>query len=253
MVQGSSHSSVGKESTFNAGDLGSIPGLGRSLGERKGHLLQCSVLENSTHYTVHGVAKNPTWLSLSGVPPFLWAKAAAFIALLRVSSVSPAFNAVHTNCSVVPAYRQHPKLLHLESRTLLLIQTLELLGFPGNSASKESTCNAGDPGSIPGSGISGGERDRLPIPVFLGFPGGSAGKESAYNAGDLGLIPGLGRSPGEGNSYPLQYSDLENSLDCIVHGVSKSQTWLSDFCLLTYQELKNSQSFEKIVYILIYL
>ena len=105
-----------------------------------------------------------------------------------------------------------------------MIQTLELLGFPGNSASKESTCNAGDPGSIPGSGISGGERDRLPIPVFLGFPGGSAGKESAYNAGDLGLIPGLGRSPGEGNGYPLQYSDLENSLDCIVHGVSKSQT-----------------------------
>ena len=67
-------------------------------------------------------------------------------------------------------------------------------------------------------------RDRLPTPVFLGFPGGSAGKESAYNAGDLGLIPGLGRSPGEGNGYPLQYSDLENSLDCIVHGVSKSQT-----------------------------
>ena len=47
--------------------------------------------------------------------------------------------------------------------------------------------------------------------------------------GDLGLIPGLGRSPGEGNSYPLQYSGLENSMDCIVHGVAKSQTRLSDF------------------------
>ena len=47
-------------------------------------------------------------------------------------------------------------------------------------------------------------RDRLPTPVFLGFPGGSAGKESACNEGNLGLIPGLGRSLGEGNGYPLQ-------------------------------------------------
>ena len=50
------------------------------------------------------------------------------------------------------------------------------------------------------------EKDRLPTPVFLGFPCGSAGKESACNAGDLGSVPGLGRSTGEGNSYPLQYS-----------------------------------------------
>ena len=54
-------------------------------------------------------------------------------------------------------------------------------------------------------------------------------KESACNVGDLGLIPGLGRSPGEGKGYPLQYSGLENSMDCIVHGVAKSQTWLNDF------------------------
>ena len=47
------------------------------------------------------------------------------------------------------------------------------------------------------------ERDRPPTPVFLGFPCGSAGKESACNAGDLGLIPGLGRSHGEGKGYPL--------------------------------------------------
>ena len=52
----------------------------------------------------------------------------------------------------------------------------------------------------------------------LGFPCGSAGKESACNAGDLGSMPGLGRSPGEGKGYPLQYSDLENSMDCIVPG-----------------------------------
>ena len=56
------------------------------------------------------------------------------------------------------------------------------------------------------------------------FPGGSVGKESAFNAGDLCSILGLGKSPGEGNSYPLQYSGLENSMDCIVHGVAKSHT-----------------------------
>ena len=67
-------------------------------------------------------------------------------------------------------------------------------------------------------------RDRLPTPVFLGFPVGSAGKESACNAGDLGLIPGLGRSPGEDKGYPLRYSGLEKSVDCIVHEVAKSWT-----------------------------
>ena len=64
---------------------------------------------------------------------------------------------------------------------------------------------------------------------LLGFPGGSAGKESACNAGDLDLIPGLERSPGEGKGYSLQYSGLENSMDCIAHGVAKSQTRLSGF------------------------
>ena len=66
-------------------------------------------------------------------------------------------------------------------------------------------------------------RDRLPTPVFLGFPCGSAGKESTCNVGDLGLIPGLGRSAGEGKGHPLQYSGLENSMDGIVHGFAKSQ------------------------------
>ena len=60
-------------------------------------------------------------------------------------------------------------------------------------------------------------------------PGGPDSKESACSAGDLGSIPKLGRSPGEGNGYSLQYSDLENSMDYIVHGVAKSWTQLSDF------------------------
>ena len=66
-------------------------------------------------------------------------------------------------------------------------------------------------------------------PVFLGFPCGSAGKESACNAEDLGLIPGLRRSPGEGEGYSLTYSGLENFMDCIVHGVAKSEAQLGDF------------------------
>ena len=68
----------------------------------------------------------------------------------------------------------------------------------------------------------------------LDFPGGSDSKEPVYNAGDLGSVPGSGRSPGEGNGDPLQYSCLENSVDrgtwrAIVHGITKSQTWLSDW------------------------
>ena len=71
-------------------------------------------------------------------------------------------------------------------------------------------CTTGDTGLIPGQG-------------------GSAGKESTCNAGNLGSIPGLGRSPGGGKGYPFQYSGLENTMDYIVHGVTKSQTRLSDF------------------------
>ena len=73
------------------------------------------------------------------------------------------------------------------------------------------------------------EKEQATTPVFLGFPCGSAGKESTGNVGDLGSIPGLGRSPGEAKGYPLQYFGLENSMDCIVHGVKKSLTRLSHF------------------------
>ena len=101
-------------------------------------------------------------------------------------------------------------------------------GFPGSSDSKESACNAGDLGSIPGFGRSTVE-GLATTPGFLGFLCGSAGKESACNAGNLASIPGLGRYPGEGKGYPLPYSGLENSMDYTVHGVTKSQTQLRDF------------------------
>ena len=94
-------------------------------------------------------------------------------------------------------------------------------GFPDSLVGKESACNAGDAASF---------LDREDLleqgnnSSVRGLPCGSAGKESPCNVGDLGLIPGLGRSPGEGIGYPLQYCDQENSLECLVHGVAKSQT-----------------------------
>ena len=59
---------------------------------------------------------------------------------------------------------------------------------------------------------------------IMGFPCDSAGKETTCNVGDLGSIPRLGRSPGKGKDYPFQFSSLENSMDYIVYGVTKSQT-----------------------------
>ena len=103
-------------------------------------------------------------------------------------------------------------------------------GFPDSSAGKESACNAGDPSLIPRPGRSTGEGiGYLATPIFSGFPCGSTGKESACNVGDLGSVPRLERSPGEGKGYPLQYFGLENSMDCIVHGIAKSQTGLNNF------------------------
>ena len=63
-----------------------------------------------------------------------------------------------------------------------------------------------------------------PINTCSTFPESSVGKESTCNAGDPGSIPGLGRSPGEGKGYSLQYSGLENSMNCVVLGVTKSRT-----------------------------
>ena len=93
--------------------------------------------------------------------------------------------------------------------------------FPCGSVVRESVCNAGDLGSIPGLGRSPGEGNSYPLQDsglensmdYRGFPGGSEVKVSACNVGDLGSIPGMGRSPGEGKGYPLQYSGLENSMD----------------------------------------
>ena len=82
------------------------------------------------------------------------------------------------------------------------------------------------------------EKGKATCSSSLGLPCGSAVKESACSVGDLGSIPGLGRSSGEEKGYPLQYSGLENSVDCIVLGVAKSGTLLSNFHFLQKKKKK---------------
>jgi len=106
---------------------------------------------------------------------------------------------------------------------------MQIKGFPVASKNKESVCDRGHLGSVPGFGRSSGKQNGYPLQYSCSFPGGSDGKECAGNAGDPGLIPGLGRFPGEGNGNPLQYSCLENFIDrgawqTTVHGVVKSWT-----------------------------
>ena len=104
-------------------------------------------------------------------------------------------------------------------------------GFPCGSAGKESACNAGDPGLLPGLRRTAGEGTGNP-PQYSWAPLVAQlvkNLPAMQNQGDPGSIPGSGRSSGEGIGYTLQYSGLENSTDCIVHGVSKNQTRLSDF------------------------
>ena len=86
-------------------------------------------------------------------------------------------------------------------------------GFPGSSAGKESTYNAGDPGLIHGLERSPGESIGYPLQYSWASLVAQLVTESACNAGNLGLIPGFRRSPREGNGYPLQYSGLENSME----------------------------------------
>ena len=90
-------------------------------------------------------------------------------------------------------------------------------GFPHSSVGKESTCNAGDPSSIPRLGRSTGEGIGYPLQYSWASLVAQLVRNLPIMLGDLGLIPGLGRYPREGKGYPLQYSGLENSMDCIVY------------------------------------
>ena len=103
------------------------------------------------------------------------------------------------------------------------------MGFPNSSVDKDSTCNAGNLGSIPGSGKSAGEGIGYP----LQYSWASLVVQLVKNPPAMWEIwvrsLGWERFPGEGKGYLLQYSGLENSMDCIVHEVAKSWTQLSDF------------------------
>ena len=108
-----------------------------------------------------------------------------------------------------------------------------IVGFPDSSVGKESTCNAGDPGSIPGLGRSSGEGIGYPLQHSWSSLVAQLVKNTP-DAGHLGLIPRMGRSPGEGKGYPLQYSGLENSMDCFSPwGCKESDTTESLSLLLS--------------------
>ena len=174
-----------------ARELGSIPGLGRSLGVGNGNPLQYSCLENPTDRgvwwaTVHGVARSQTQISIHTTDQLRKDKA---------------------------------------SQMKRMFRRFDCCFFPNRPLGKESACNARDPSLIPGSGKQRG----YPLQYSWAFLLARASNESSCNVGDMGSIPGLGRFPGERKVYPLQSSALENSMDCIAHGFAKSQTRLSDF------------------------
>ena len=127
-------------------------------------------------------------------------------------------------------------LLHLEERTqkyILCIYWVSLIAH-----SKESTCNAGDLSSIPGSGRSAGEGMGYPLQYVWASLVAQVVTNPCAIQGIL--VQSLGwEDPLEGNGYPLQYSGLKNSMDCIVHGVPKSRTRLSYFHSLTHMFIDN--------------
>ena len=116
--------------------------------------------------------------------------------------------------------------LILSSKYLKMIKKKKVLPYTRVSLIaqlvKKFACNARDSGSNSSVRKIPWKRDRPPTPVF-GLPLWLSWERIHLQCGNLGLTPGLGRSSGEGNSYPLQYSGLENSMDCIVHGDAKSR------------------------------
>ena len=131
----------------------------------------------------------------------------------------------------------------LFTENILTSFILKQLSFPRSSVGKESAYNARDPSSIPGLGKIAGEGIGYPLQYLWASLVAQLVKESSCNEGDPGSIPGLERSAGEGTGYPLQYPSLENSMDCIVHGIAKSWTQLSDFHF-HYQSCNNDSSTE---------
>ena len=104
--------------------------------------------------------------------------------------------------------------------------TLFPLGFPDSSVGQESTCNAGDPSLIPGSGRSTGEEIGY-YSIILGLPFWLRWQKICLQCRRPGFNSWVGKIPWGRERLPTQYYGLGNSMDCIVHGVSKSQTRLN--------------------------
>ena len=114
-------------------------------------------------------------------------------------------------------------------RQLIYVSDRYMSRFPGGSAGKESSCNAGHPGSIPGLGRTPGEGIGYPLQYSWVSLVAQTLKNPPAAVGDLGSIPGFGRSPAGGHGNLLQYSCPENSMDrgawqAVVHRVGKSRT-----------------------------
>ena len=116
---------------------------------------------------------------------------------------------------------------------LYLLVPSQPMGFPDISVGKESTSNAGDTGSITGSGRSAGEGIGYPLQYSWASLVAQLVKKPPAMQETWVWSLGWEDPLEKGKGYPLQYSVLENSMDCIVHGVTKSPTWLSDFHFLS--------------------
>ena len=122
------------------------------------------------------------------------------------------------------------------------LRSIRAMGFPDSSVGKESTCNAGDPGSVPGSGRFPGEWIGYPLQYsWASLMIQLVKKEIRLQCGRPGFYPWVGKFTWRGNGYSLQYSNLENSMDSIVHGVTTvSLTKLLDQCWLDSEHYSSS-------------
>ena len=135
----------------------------------------------------------------------------------------------------VPFIKYVHRNTYRTAQTYYLVMHKFFEGFPDSSVGKESACNAGDLGLIPGFGRSTGEGIGSPLQYsWASLVAQLVKNPSTCNTGDLGLTPGLRRTPGKGKGYPLQYSGLENSMDKSMGSQKVRHNWVTFtfFCVI---------------------